>query len=241
MWEWMVYWSCHPFPIYYYYLQLIYPTNRTVCLTTFFYDTCRRAEDTQQHSWGRTWRGIYFHPSLLAIFFLYWTMLWVENFMVHSCTCETLLRKRYDNINCIIFTAGIYDNILSSSFATPIRPSCMLTPVKLAAPVIVLSALECSKESSPHSICFGVSIHYIFIHNRILVQDRAMWFIAACHVLNSFFCLYLTCAPPLQTIHCRPASLQLRFLQLLLLRLLVHQSRHRWEGGKCDYGWNSIV
>lgn len=125
--------------------------------------------------------------------------------MVHSCTCETLLRKRYDNINCIIFTAGIYDNILSSSFATPIRPSCMLSPVKLAAPVIVLSALECSKESSPHSICFGVSIHYIFIHNRILVQDRAMWFIAACHVLNSFLCLYLTCAPPLQTILCRPA------------------------------------
>lgn len=31
--------------------------------------------------------------------------------MVHSCTCEVLLRKRYeyDNINCIIFTAGIYD------------------------------------------------------------------------------------------------------------------------------------
>lgn len=105
-------------------------------------------------------------------------------------------------------------NIPSSSFATPIRPSCMLSSVKLAAPAIVLSAPECNKESSrPHSICLGVSIHYIFIHNRILVQDRAMWFIAACHVLNSFFFLYLTCtSPSLLTIHCRPATLQLRFL-----------------------------
>lgn len=124
-------------------------------------------------------------------------------------------------------------NIPSSSFATPIRPSCMLSSVKLAAPVIVLSAPECIKESSrPHSICLGVSIHYIFIHNRILVQDRAMWFIAACHVLNSlFFFLYLTCtSPPLLTIHCRPATLQLRFLQLLFIRA------DTGGGGKCDYG-----
>lgn len=71
-------------------------------------------------------------------------------------------------------------------------------------------------------ICLEVSIHYIFIHNRILQQDMGIRFIAACHVFNSFHCFLRTSALPTATEHYWvDNSLPSSFIVVLLLTYLL--------------------
>lgn len=98
----------------------------------------------------------------------------------------------------------------------------------------------------PQSICSEVSIHYIFIHNRIYSCARhGMRFMAACHVLNSFLVIAVRHPPTTDrysglnrlrtSLHRpRPAILQLRFFPGPVF--VFHSSVLSTPATKCTFG-----
>lgn len=174
-----------------------------------------------------------------------------------------------DNINCAIFTAWIYDNIPSSSapLAHPLihpfthRQIHSIPHQTLEAPssitiIIITIIMGCSvggytsiageMSCPPQSICSEVSIHYIFIHNRIYSCARhGMRFMAACHVLNSFLVIAVRHPPTTdrysglnrlrKSLHRpRPAILQLRFFPGPVF--VFHSSVLSTPATKCTFG-----